>query len=110
VVEGTRRGILYPRVPGDEVGGSIDKVAQEYVAHMVAAIHKVYAGKKHIPPEVALTEHLTMKRCRNKIIAATLNPPENTVKGHLKSILSKLGANDRTHAVMITLHRGLLHV
>jgi DNA-binding NarL/FixJ family response regulator len=44
----------------------------------------------------------------NKTIAENLGISEHTVKGHLKSILSKLGASDRTHAVMIALKRGFL--
>lgn len=44
----------------------------------------------------------------NKLIAEQLGISEHTVKGHLKSILSKLGATDRTHAVMIALKRGFL--
>ena len=94
---------------------------------MAAAIHEVHAGKRHIPTEVAthLAEHLDEKTLSereievlrhvsagnsNKIIADLLNLSEHTVKGHLKNILSKLGANDRTHAVMIALHRRLLLV
>ena len=94
---------------------------------MAEVIRKVHAGKKAIPPEIAthLAEHLsddalTQREVEvlrhvsagnsNKIIAGGLNLSEHTVKGHLKSILSKLGANDRTHAVTIALHRGLLHV
>jgi DNA-binding NarL/FixJ family response regulator len=44
----------------------------------------------------------------NKLIAEQLGISEHTVKGHLKSILSKLGATDRTHAVIIALKRGFL--
>jgi DNA-binding NarL/FixJ family response regulator len=44
----------------------------------------------------------------NKIIASNLNISEHTVKNHLKSILSKLDANDRTHAVTIAMKRGIL--
>ena len=44
----------------------------------------------------------------NKIIGTQLMLSEATVKGHLKSILSKLGANDRTHAVTIAMKRGFL--
>jgi DNA-binding NarL/FixJ family response regulator len=44
----------------------------------------------------------------NKIIASELNLSEATVKGHMKSILSKLGANDRTHAVTIGMKRGFI--
>lgn len=46
----------------------------------------------------------------NKIIAAELALSVHTIKGHLKTILSKLGAKDRTHAVTIALHRGLFRV
>ena len=94
---------------------------------MAAAIHKVCAGKKPIPSEIAthLAEHLSDEDLTdreievlrhvsagnsNKLIADELNLSEHTVKGHLKNILSKLGANDRTHAVMIAMHRGFLHV
>jgi DNA-binding NarL/FixJ family response regulator len=45
----------------------------------------------------------------NKLIADQLNVSEATVKGHMKSILSKLGANDRTHAVTIAMKRGFIH-
>jgi DNA-binding NarL/FixJ family response regulator len=44
----------------------------------------------------------------NKIIGAQLNVSEATIKGHMKSILSKLGANDRTHAVTIAMKRGFI--
>jgi DNA-binding NarL/FixJ family response regulator len=94
---------------------------------VAAAIHKVHAGKKHIPTEVVthLAEHLDEEALSereievlryvsagnsNKTIADVLNLSEHTVKGHLKNILSKLGANDRTHAVMIALRRHLLLV
>jgi DNA-binding NarL/FixJ family response regulator len=44
----------------------------------------------------------------NKIIGAQLSVSEATVKGHMKSILAKLGANDRTHAVTIAIKRGFI--
>ena len=44
----------------------------------------------------------------NKIIAAELSLTEETVKSHMGNILSKLGANDRTHAVAIGLKRGII--
>jgi DNA-binding NarL/FixJ family response regulator len=44
----------------------------------------------------------------NKIIANGLNVSEATIKGHMKNILSKLGANDRTHAVIIAMKRGFI--
>lgn len=94
---------------------------------LAATIRQVRAGKKRIPPEVAaqLAEHLnedglTEREIEvlrhvavgnsNKIIASELGLSEHTVKGHLKNILSKLGASDRTQAVSIALRRGLLQV
>jgi len=44
----------------------------------------------------------------NKIVADELHISEDTVKGHMKNILSKLQANDRTHAVLIAMKRGFL--
>ena len=46
----------------------------------------------------------------NKIIAAELSLTEETVKSHIRNILSKLGANDRTHAVAIGLKRGIIQL
>ena len=46
----------------------------------------------------------------NKLIADKLSSTEETVKGHVKNILSKLGANDRTHAVTIGLKRGIIEL
>jgi DNA-binding NarL/FixJ family response regulator len=88
-------------------------------------IRVVHAGHKRIAPEVATTvaEHasddtLSMREVEvlrliaagnpNKIIAAQLSITEETVKGHVKNILSKLAANDRTHAVTIGLKRGII--
>lgn len=88
-------------------------------------IRLVHAGHKRIAPEVATTvaEHasddeLSLREIEvlklvaggnaNKIIAAQLSITEETVKGHVKSILSKLAANDRTHAVTIGLKRGII--
>jgi DNA-binding CsgD family transcriptional regulator len=78
----------------------------------------VYRGQKRIPPDVAaqLAEHaaddpLTSRELEvlqligagkaNNLIASDLAITEETVKGHVKNILSKLGASDRTHAVTI---------
>jgi DNA-binding NarL/FixJ family response regulator len=91
---------------------------------LLNAIRSVHAGQKHIQSEVAaqLADHaaddpLTPREVEilvmigegnsNKIIADKLSITEHTVKGHVKSILSKLGANDRTHAVMLGLKRGI---
>jgi len=92
---------------------------------LVKTIRIVHAGKRHIPYEVAaaMAEHvsddaLTEREIEvlrkvaggnsNKIIASELSLAEATVKSHLKSILAKLGANDRTHAVTIAMKRGFL--
>jgi DNA-binding NarL/FixJ family response regulator len=92
---------------------------------LLDAIRAVYAGRRYIPNEIAaeLAEHVideslsdrevvvlrkVASGTSNKMIAAQLEVTEATVKGHLKSILSKLGANDRTHAVTIAMKRGFL--
>lgn len=92
---------------------------------LLDTIRVVHAGKKRIPPEIAieLADHMTddalsdreievLRRVAtgnsNKIIAEQLTVSEATVKEHMKSIFSKLGANDRTHAVTIAMKRGFL--
>jgi DNA-binding NarL/FixJ family response regulator len=92
---------------------------------LLDTIRIVHSGRRRIPPEIAaeLADHVTddalsdrevdvLRRVAtgnsNKIIASQLNVSEATVKGHMKSILSKLGANDRTHAVTIAMKRGFL--
>jgi DNA-binding NarL/FixJ family response regulator len=94
---------------------------------MVETIRTVHAGKKRIPAEIAveMAEHhsddaLTAREIEvlrevaagnaNKSVAAQLKISEETVKAHMKSILSKLGANDRTHAVTIALKRGIIDI
>jgi len=92
---------------------------------LLDTIRAVHAGQKRIPSEVAaeLAEHavedaLTTREIdvlrliaggnANKLIADRLAITEETVKGHVKNILSKLGASDRTHAVTIALKRGII--
>lgn len=94
---------------------------------LVETIRSVHAGKKRIPSEIAIemAEHhsddaLTEREIEvlrevaagnaNKIVADHLSISEETVKAHMKSILSKLGANDRTHAVTIALKRGMIEI
>jgi DNA-binding NarL/FixJ family response regulator len=94
---------------------------------LLDTIRAVHAGKRRIPPEIAaeIAEHaaddaLTAREIEvlrrvaagksNKVIAAELDISENTVKAHMQSILPKLDARDRTHAVIIALKRGILHV
>jgi DNA-binding NarL/FixJ family response regulator len=94
---------------------------------LLDTIRTVYAGKRRIPAEIAaeIAEHhtddaLTEREIEvlrlvaagnaNKIVAARLAISEETVKAHMRSILSKLAANDRTHAVTIALKRGIITV
>jgi DNA-binding NarL/FixJ family response regulator len=94
---------------------------------LIETIRSAHAGKKRIPPEVAveMAEHhtddsLTEREIdvllrvaggsANKMIAVDLKISEETVKAHMKNILSKLGANDRTHAVTIALKRGIIEI
>ncbi len=94
---------------------------------LLETIRAVHAGEKRITPEIAsqLAEHavddtLTLREVdvlrllaggnANKLIADQLSITEDTVKGHVKNILSKLGANDRTHAVTIALKRGIVEL
>lgn len=94
---------------------------------LAETIRSVHAGRKRIPPEIAVevAQHhtddaLTDREIEilrqvaagkaNKIIADSLSISEQTVKAHMRSILSKLGANDRTHAVTIGLKRGIIEI
>jgi len=94
---------------------------------LLAVIRAVHGGRKHIPPEVAarIAEHLgeedlTTRELdvlrlirdgyRNKQIADRLAIAETTVNFHIKNLVDKLQANDRTHAVTIAIRRGLLQV
>jgi DNA-binding NarL/FixJ family response regulator len=92
---------------------------------LLNTIRAVHAGRKTLSPEVSfeLAEHaaedtlspLEVRVLRliadghsNKEIAALLSVTEDSVKGQVRNILSKLGANDRTHAAMIGLKRGII--
>jgi DNA-binding NarL/FixJ family response regulator len=92
---------------------------------LLETIRAVHAGQKRVSPEIAaeIAEHATddaltpreidvllliARGNANKIIAAELSLTEETVKSHIRNILSKLGANDRTHAVAIGLKRGII--
>ena len=94
---------------------------------LLGVMRSVHAGERHIPPEVAvrLAEHLgdddlTTREMdvlrlirdgyRNKQIADELTIAETTVNFHIKNLVDKLGANDRTHAVTIAVRRGLLQI
>ncbi len=92
---------------------------------LVTTIRDVHMGRKRIPPEIAisLAEHLSADDLSsrevevlrsvasgnsNKIVADDLAITEDTVKGHMRNIMAKLGANDRTHVVLIAIKRGFL--
>src|SRR5258706_2981286 len=61
------------------------------------------------PRELQVLEHVAAGKS-NRVVAADLDVSEDTIKAHMKNIMSKLGANDRTHAVMIALKRGIIAV
>jgi DNA-binding NarL/FixJ family response regulator len=116
-----------------DIRRALDAGAQGYVAkgmvreELLEVIRAVYAGKKRLPAAVAQTlaeyisEDMVSSRelqvlslistgKRNKEIAADLSISEETVKMHVKNILSKLRASDRTEAVTIALRRGIIHL
>jgi DNA-binding NarL/FixJ family response regulator len=96
-------------------------------AQMIDMIRQVHGGKKCVPPEIAagLAEHLGDETLtdrevevlqqvaggnRNRDIGKRLFIAEETVKVHLKHIMGKLGANDRTQSVAIAARRGIIHL
>lgn len=108
--------------------GAVTYLLKESLSEeLVPIIREVHAGGGPIPPEVgrkladriqrsALTrreidvlQHVA-KGMRNKEIASTLHISEETVQGHVKSILLKLRAQDRTEAVTIGIQRGIVHI
>jgi len=116
-----------------DIRRALDAGAQGYVVkgmvreELLDAIRSVHAGKKRLPAAVAqtLAEHISSDMVssreievlslisagkRNKEIAAELSIAEDTVKMHVRNILSKLQASDRTEAVTIALRRGIIHL
>jgi DNA-binding NarL/FixJ family response regulator len=94
---------------------------------LLSTIRAVFAGKKTVSPQISfeLAEHtaddpltraeidvlrLIAAGNANKAIAERLSITEDTVKSRVKNILSKLGANDRTHAAMIGIKRGIIEI
>jgi DNA-binding NarL/FixJ family response regulator len=128
------RVIMLTTFEGDaEIKRALEAGAQGYMLksmprkQLVDVIRKVHGGQKHIPNEVAvqLMEHLGAETLskrevevlqkvaagnRNSDIAALLFISEETVKGHVKHIMEKLGASDRTEAVAIGIRRGFIHL
>lgn len=128
------RVILLTTFEGDaEIQRALAAGAQGYMLksmprkQLVEVIRKVHSGRKHIPPEIAaqLAEHLCDEALskreievlrtisggnRNCDIAALLFISEETVKAHVKHIMEKLGASDRTEAVAIAVRRGIIQL
>jgi DNA-binding NarL/FixJ family response regulator len=93
--------------------------------NLLEAIRAVHAGQRYIPREIAaeLAAHVmdeplsgreieVLQRIAaggsNKVIASQLSISEDTVKSHIRNIMGKLSANDRTHAVTIAIRRGII--
>ena len=94
---------------------------------LAAAIRHVHSGRKRVPPEIAaqLAEHMSDEQLtareievlvevaaghRNRDIAEKLFISEETVKVHVKHIMDKLGAKDRTQAIAIAVRRGFIQL
>jgi DNA-binding NarL/FixJ family response regulator len=128
------RIVVLTTAEGDvEIQRAFEAGARSYMLKSMPArdltdrIRQVHAGKKYVPPEVAakLAEHfgepnLTTRELevlrhvaggkRNRDIGNVLFISEETVKVHVKNIMEKLGANDRTEAIAIALRRGIIEL
>jgi DNA-binding NarL/FixJ family response regulator len=128
------RIVMLTTFEGDvEIQRSLQAGARGYLlkstppADLVQAIRQVHAGKKRVPAEVAaqLAEHMGFESLtpreievlrhiadgnRNRDIAERLFISEETVKVHVKHIMEKLGANDRTQAIAIAVRRGIIRL
>jgi DNA-binding NarL/FixJ family response regulator len=127
------RVIILTTFEGDvEIQRSLEAGARGYLLksmppkELLDGIRQVHAGKKRIPAEIVahLAEHLSDEGLtarevevlraiaggnRNRDIAEKLFISEETVKVHVKHVMEKLGASDRTEAVAIGLRRGIIH-
>lgn len=128
------RIIILSTFEGDvEIQRALEAGARGYILksmppkELIEVIFQVHAGKKRIPSQIAtrLAEHLSDEALterevqvlsqiaggnRNRDIAGKLFITEETVKVHIKHIMDKLGASDRTEAVAIGLRRGIIHL
>lgn len=128
------RIIILSTFEGDvEIQRALEAGARGYILksmppqELIEVILQVHAGKKRIPSQIAtrLAEHLSDEALterevqvlsqiaggnRNRDIAGKLFITEETVKVHIKHIMDKLGASDRTEAVAIGLRRGIIHL
>jgi two-component system, NarL family, response regulator len=125
--------IISTYVCDEEIYGALQGGAMAYLVKSVQrdeltrAIRKAAIGQRHVPPEVAarLADHVSGSHLsgreldvlrllvvgrRNREIAGALDITEGTVKLHVSSILSKLGAIDRTEAVTRALQRGIVRL
>ena len=128
------RVIMLTTFEGDvEIQRALQAGARGYMlknmppSELLDGIRKVHAGKKRIPPEIAsqLFEHMSDEGLtereievlrevadgnRNRELAERLFISEETVKVHIKHIMEKLGASDRTQAVAIGIRRGIIQL
>jgi len=128
------RVIILTTYEGDvEIQRAIEAGARGYLLksmppkELLDGIRQVHAGKKRIPPEIVaqLAEHLSDETLtarevevlrqvaggnRNRDIAERLFISEETVKVHVKHVMEKLGASDRTEAVAIAIRRGIIQL
>jgi len=128
------RVIMLTTFEGDvEIKRALEAGARGYLLksmppkELVEVIRQVHAGKKRIPPQLAaqLAEHMSDEALterevevlgqiaggnRNRDIAERLFITEETVKVHIKHIMEKLGASDRTQAVAIGIRRGIIQL
>ncbi len=128
------RVIMLTTFEGDvEVQRALEAGARGYFlknmppSELVQGIRQVHAGKKRVPPELAaqLAEHMSDDNLtprevevlrqiaggnRNRDIGETLRISEETVKVHVKHIMDKLGAKDRTQAISIAVRRGIIQL
>jgi DNA-binding NarL/FixJ family response regulator len=128
------RIIMLTTFEGDvEIQRALEAGARGYMLksmpprELVEVIRQVHAGKKRIPPQLAarLAEHMSDEALtarelevlrqiaegnRNRDIGEKLFITEETVKVHIKHIMEKLGASDRTQAIAIAVRRGIIHL
>jgi DNA-binding NarL/FixJ family response regulator len=133
-LDGRAKVIVLSSYDGDaDIQRALDAGAQGYVAkglvrdELLNAIRTVCKGGRHIPAAIAqrLVDHIRQDAIserevqvlqhvasgkRNKEIAAELSIAEDTVKMHVRNILSKLNVSDRTEAVTVALRRGIIHL
>jgi DNA-binding NarL/FixJ family response regulator len=128
------RVIILTTFEGDvEIQRALEAGARAYLLksmppkELLEVIRQVHSGKKRVPPQLAaqLAEHMSDEALttreievlsqiaegnRNRDIGEKLFITEETVKVHIKHIMEKLGASDRTQAVAIAIRRGIIHL